>query len=357
MDSSSDPALCPHCGRLLATSPSADAAVVFGSVASQTVETLVPATHCGDEPGYRPGGHNGFILAERPTGPEDGSVMIPPGLSQSDDSEPAPIDGSSEFDPLNSPIAADPILEVFAASGPDGEKPTSGEKELIPVDPRSASVDEEARATPWPFLLLASYASAMTIAVAWLLWHGHARKVAQGDTLPVPARATSSRDLRPLPPERRTSIHKPLRVGSLEITPLELTQSPVRLVWTDSDGDRRFEKGPESLVLRLLFKNVGSDESFAPLESAWVRRADSGEGDAFLINDSGIIEVFPLALASEKAIVGQKFPLLKPGEEAETIVVAEAGSISSPATWRLKVRVNGDRTAVIGVDVRPEDVK
>ena len=353
--------LCPHCGRSLATAPPGDVgALVFASEASQTMETEVPVTHCGDDSARREEGSDGFVLSNPRNGNGHGSGWVgkPAGESAAPAAHPLFPD-SDEFQshPGAGLPASDPLFDVFAeatAPGPSGSGST-------PI-PSPTTDEHDASGPSWPLVLLGSYASAMTLAVAWLLWHGYGREATARDTLPAPSRAEIGRQPPPppLPDERRASLGKTLRVGSLEVTPLALRRQPVRLEWSQADGERGEEVGPECLVLRLRIKNVAGDETFAPMERAAILRPDSGAGESFLQVDSGAIEPFPLAVASEKRIVGQSFAELKPGEVVETILVSEADGperFVTPGTWRVKLRVTPDQLATIGVDLRPDEVQ
>ena len=338
-----DQPACPHCGRPFDSE--SDNTLVFASEPSQTIETIVPPTFTGDDgPDFEA---RAEIAREAPS---PNGVHDRPGYSLpsgSGDAEPA---GSSEFDALAAPVA-DPILDVIAQA--EAEAPGAA------AEP-SGTRDEEPPGSSLAMVLLGSYASALTIAVAWLLWHSYARGQFEPDTLPPKAAARESSALAPLPPERVAALGKTLRVGSLEITPLTLVKRTVRLTWMVSEGRHRMEPGPETLVLRVRIKNVSKDETFAPLELAFLRRPDSGAGATFLAVGNRVVEGFPLAVASERSILGQVTPTLKPGESVETLVACDPEGkdrLTEPGTWRIKLRVNPEQTVAIGVAVGPEDVR
>ena len=339
------PLNCPHCGLPLPTEFIAEQdPIVFASLPSQTIETLLPATFCGDE---SPGGQPGSPVVSDVTLPDQPILR---------DSAEFSLNGSGEFDPLASPVA-DPLLDVFATADPDAKvaAPASSQAKI------SLSIDEEAPPPSWPFVFLASYASAMTIAVAWLLWQGRGQVAIPNDTLPKPSRtdqAKESNRIEPIPAAYRIDLEKTLTVGSLEFTPLTFRLGSVWQEFIGADGERMRADSPQCWILKVAIKNVSKKDSFAPLDLAFLRESDSGKAESFLEIARSRLESYPLAMSSERSIVGQTFPILKPGESVETLLATEPSAreaMSSGGVWRIPLRIAPDRIVTIGVNLARQD--
>ncbi len=70
--------------------------------------------------------------------------------------------------------------------------------------------------------------------------------------------------------------------------------------------------------------------------------------------------MFPLAVDSEWAIVGQEFTTLQPGDTVETFVAAGPGSgqkLPPEMTWRVRLRTGVYRTDMLGVPFSKDEVR
>lgn len=318
------------------------------------------------------------VSGEPPAVPPDGSQAAAPGgdkTAQADvlqalgtlhlDGDPAaPISVSS------SDVIAGLDLNASAAPGaPDGH-----DRRPEPA-PSPEEDDEDDDLTPhgtsWATLLLASYASAVTLGLFWVLWTGRrirddAPEVSPpAETRPDPGlRANKSRNVippKPIADEYLAALGQMVRLGQIEATPLGLTSGPVKL---ERNFNRRETKagGKDALRLRLRLRNVSKDVILAPFDEAFVRDRLGDEPDSMIETgaDRPAIAMYPLAVESEWAIVGQRFHELKPGEEFETEVVSVADAVSKMApemTWRVRLRTDINHTDDFGVRFRPEDVK
>jgi hypothetical protein len=307
--------------------------------------------------------------------------------------------GSATFDVAPGLVSPDPILRALA------EASSSSPPEDAPVEPKLASprapvssstaspdpldvlrLDDTAPRRPavpdrpasqedvvieyvngpnWPMVLLASYASAATLALIWWVVLPRLRGRNDVDTMATPSpaivaarRADRSHKVEPtapIPADRLTTIGQPLTLGSLEITPIDVARTDVNLRRASlGGGGEEKEGGTGAMALRLRLRNTSDDTVFVPLDEAFVRDRDDGLSDSFVELDSGErIYLYPLSVDSEWSIVGQDFPALKPGEARETRVVTAADfpSTSSGMTWHLKLRTGLKETAVIGVKV------
>ncbi len=221
----------------------------------------------------------------------------------------------------------------------------------------------------WPMVVLASYASAVTLALIW--WVVVPRLGGRSDvdnfSAPPPAavgtrRADRSRKVEaaaPIPADRVTTLGKPVMIGSLEVTPLDVARTDVRLRRSALSGEGEVKDGGSgAMALRLRLRNTSSDAVFAPLDEAFIRDRDDGLSDSFVeLDGGGRVYLYPLPVDSEWSIAGQDFPDLKPGESKETRVVTAADfpPTSSGMTWRLKLRTGLEDSAVVGVKVPGTD--
>jgi hypothetical protein len=219
--------------------------------------------------------------------------------------------------------------------------------------------------------LLASYASAVTIGLIWVLWgHRAHRESVEPDPFP-PAdnatdpgqRADQSRKLvppSPLPADRVARLGQTIRAGALEVTPLGISSGPVILRHAIKVAEMR-RGGERALALQVRIENVSTDSIFSPMDEAFLRERGRGVLDSFI--ESGPkrqIAMFPLAVVSEWSIVGQEFRELRPGETYETLVVSApdvAGDLGpDELIWRIRLRTDVDQTETVGVRFRPNDV-
>ena len=214
----------------------------------------------------------------------------------------------------------------------------------------------------WFLLVLLSYSSAVTLALAWVLWTGMASRSTErpaarasqssGEPLSKSAESEASLALPPIPDENLTILGKAIRVGDLEITPLEIVATTLQLVRAIDSSDVRDEES-ESLVLRFKLTNISKDHTFAPLEAALIREQNSPlDCSHIAIAGGGRIRLFPLAVDSEWVIAGQSFEVLKPGETVETVLASEPIRSARPSgemTWRVRLRIGPYRSDIVGV--------
>jgi hypothetical protein len=242
-----------------------------------------------------------------------------------------------------------------------------------PDSPPGPQADEEEAAAPgisWPIVLLASYASALTLAVGWLLWTGRSLRWAdRSDAEPAsssPLTATGRSGKfglgetgPPLPEPNLVRLGSTVAQGDLEVTPRSIVRRELELVHLEGTSGERREAAP-ALVLTLGLRNRSGTQAFAPLDPALVRDTSLAVDQSFIERQGGQkISMFRLATESEWSIDGQAFPTLKPGETAETLVVSEPvrlSDLSSPLIWHVKLRTSAFQTNVVGIRFRPEDV-
>lgn len=258
------------------------------------------------------------------------------------------------------PDAAFPAIKLDAPPArPSRLKAALSEDTRRPDDD---DVEYDDRRTLWTTVLLASYASAITMAFAWTLMKERPRdnSAAPGDApvaQPEPARQASlSKKVEPPEPilgEHFAKLGEPLRVGSLEITPIEVRRENVSLqrANTFNNTDRR-DGGKKALVLRLKLRNTSADSVFAPLDQAYLRERGKEVVDTFVETAKGEkVYPYPLAVDSEWSIVGQDFTELRPSESRTVAIVSAPDAppdSDGPFTWRVRLRTGIDRTDAIG---------
>ena len=350
---------CPHCGATLAIEPGAPS----------------PSKNLPGEPGPREDADAEPDLPRVPLlapGSNDDSFLNSPMGGGLTAAEPDPILG--EFVTPSSSRSASRVLEEphkgrSSANFPslNFDAPSStGSGKAPRIDPAGSEEYEEpeGRRSPWTFVLLASYASAVTLALGWALMKVRGREQAEvvaqppSVTLPDSARqAGLSGKVEPPEPilgELFTTIGQPLKVGSLEVTPIEVKREDVAL--ERSNVYAKPEKkagGKKAIFLRLRLRNLTKDTVFAPLDQAYLRERGKQVVDTFL--QAGVddrIYPYPLAVESEWSIVGQDFSELRPGESRVVAVVSAPEvpqDVSSPLTWRVRLRTGIGRTNTIGI--------
>ncbi len=339
--------LCPHCG---ATMPPSSAIAQGDTIAPDgpdfPEDDVPPVTLLAS-------GSNDDLFRARPA-LENGGVAV----------SPDPILG--QFVPDRSgprtPSTADSFPKIDLDRRPTGparpEFPTEDEPD------EDEDEDEPAAGTPWTTVLLASYASATTIALGWFLLTQRGREPRPEepppavDSRPEPGRQASlSRVIeppKPLPEDRIATLGQPLKVGALEVRPVDVRRQDVVLQRVDFSGRTAKQQagGKDAFVVRLRLRNLSRDLAFAPIDQAFVRER-GGVVDSFVETASGAkIYPYPLALESELSIVGQDFAQLRPGE-SRVVAIATApdapGDDQGPFLWRIRLRTGLDQVESIGV--------
>jgi hypothetical protein len=230
--------------------------------------------------------------------------------------------------------------------------------------------DDQPPRTNWPLLLVSSYASALTLGFLWFFWTGRSLPP-QRPAEPVTAEAVfdpTSRtsvtspaggEPQPLPIHDLVDLGKTLRLGDLELRPLSIMHRPVYLYRLEgATGEERERQ--DSLVLTLRLTNRSETRAFAPLDRSFIRDTGAAEDHTYIESSDGRrIPMFQLAAESEWSIQDQEFPVLKPGQTAETIIVSEpvpSTRLSGRLTWRVKLRTRTYQTNVAGVRFSASDV-
>ena len=263
-----------------------------------------------------------------------------------------------QFDPTPKPAAVPPSDHPLTAVASPRIAPSAGEDEEEDDDE-----PEESR-TGWSRVLLASYASAVTLGLVWFVMKDRALESSRPAVAPARAEKTQSpitgnlsKTVQPPEPilgEHFAKLGKPIKIGSLEITPLDVKRQGIKLQRTNLIASPEFrEEGKKALVLRLKLKNLSNDAVFAPLDPAYLREGGEKRVDTFVTTADGeIVYPYRLAMESEWSIVGQDLKELRPGE-SKIVAIATAADAppdeAGPFTWRIRLRTGIDRTDLIGL--------
>jgi len=224
--------------------------------------------------------------------------------------------------------------------------------------------EPEGRRKSWTTVLLASYASAATLGLVWLVMKDRAKdkkEVVQSRPAAVvtqsPRQAGLSRKVEPPEPilgEYFAKMDQTLLVGDLEIKPVEVKRQDITLLRSVpfAKADRK-NGGRGALVLWLKLRNVSKEAVFAPLDQAYLREGGKEIVDTFIETENNErIYPYPLAIESEWSIEFQDFRVLRPGESRKVAIVSAPDAppnSSGPFTWRVRLRTGINRSDVIGV--------
>jgi hypothetical protein len=318
-----------------------------------------------------------------PHGPAAGAkgpAPLPPVESQA-------LDALAGLDPAGKPGAPSPPVAGLSPSSYDAVKgldldvrpSAKRRRKRVPADQDDDALDDDgapaAPWTPWALMLLASYASAVTLGLIWVLWTGrHVPETVEPDLMPAaPAdtrpdpglRADRSRQFAPptiLPAAHIVTLGETVQLGQVAATPLAVFSGRVQLERQYFSKRETRRAGENALKLLLRLRNVSKDRVIAPLDEAFLRDRPRADPDSYIETSKGgpPIGQFQLAVESEWSIVGQEFRELRPGEVLETMVVSDRDALARKApemTWRIRLRTDIDHTDDLGVRFRDSDIQ
>jgi hypothetical protein len=260
-------------------------------------------------------------------------------------------------------------LDITFSPSPDlAPAPTRAQAPARLGSPAVAS--DTAPRISWPLWLVSSYASAVTLALGFVLLTGRGLRTPDpaaspedvADTKAAASSANVSRPapvMSPLPAPNVTGLGQSVRLGDLEVTPRSIARRPVALLRLQGEADDQRESSPV-LVLSMELANRSASSAFAPLDISLVRDSIPTVDQSFIDVPGGRhIAMFRLAVESEWSIQDQVLPTLQPGETAQTIVVSEPvemTGLTGTMTWHVKVRTAPFRTDVLGVRFTSDQV-
>lgn len=290
----------------------------------------------------------------------------PPAFSPQEDA-PAPL-----FDPNAAPVAAAPKQPEPPAEEAPPEPATTESKEAkseanttttsknpTTTKAKPASGEGEGR-SQLLWLVLISYASAITLALLFLLFRDATSKPQphQLESLPDVAPLEEGQFLHypvdaPLPPGHVLPLGEKQRLGNIEIEPLRVTKEPVEFVHYSGNTKKQKPASGEVLKLWLRLTNVSQDQQIAPLDAELLfTRKLTSDGRLVANNfvyreedkdeNGPFVYVFDHPLTSDWDLAGQQLGhVLQPGESIEVFIPSdEAGlaQLSGECLWRIQLR-------------------
>ncbi len=281
------------------------------------------------------------------------------------------IDAAEPVSSLDSLSLSEHELGIAFSPSPDTQPSSHQPAAGSPEPAGEMQAEAVAPRISWPLLLVSSYASALTLALGFILWTGRGPSrlgFSTSSIEPVPGThgaspgrgASRTGDVPlPLPAPNLTDLGRPVRLDELEVTPRSIARRPVELLRLQGTAEGERESSP-TLVIILELANRSTASTFAPLDPAIVRDPLPAVDQSFIEVPGGRrIAMFRLAIESEWSIQDQVFPALQPGETVETILVSEPvamADLKGTMTWHVRLRTAPYRTDVLGVRFSVEDV-
>lgn len=378
---------CPHCGAHLnvadpnapteapAPQPAVEApapAVVEGPVPAETpapAQTSVPSFDLNPVANETAPDFSSGFPGFDPNAPIPGQAFSPESAAVETTPDPAAVTDTAPPD-LEPAMVEVPETGTSSASPP---APPPTESATAPAEfavaetgfsQTSASPASRGSVSKRTFLLVASYASAMTIAAVWLLMRVLNPTANNLESLPdlEPKRDRSGQiglnlvpEDAPMPLGHELKLGDEQRFGNLKVTVLRVTRGPVE--FTHYDPASTATKDPVSGVLKLWlrFENLSEDQSIAPLRSLVFKR-DSTDIDRERANnfvcrvsekkkDGQRLLVYDHVLSGEWDIRDMKVDEeIPPGGSLETFIPTTPDGVDAlfgadePLVWRVHFR-------------------
>jgi len=248
-----------------------------------------------------------------------------------------------ELPPISHDLGDETLADVAI---PVGQVPSSSVVETRPHHGGS-----------WVTILLIGYASAATLACAYLFYQWRHPNPHALESLPdkPPLEQHEAFLWTPIdsqmPLGHTLQLGQQQRFGNILVEPLRVERGPLTFSHFSGNAQRR---GPSKPVLKLWFRftNVSNDQTIAPLDASLVfdRRLDDGRmlANNFVCrrgdkpNNGPVVFMFDEPPASEWDLVGQRLGTpLAPGESLETyLATTEEGieDMSGELLWRVHLR-------------------
>jgi hypothetical protein len=215
-----------------------------------------------------------------------------------------------------------------------------------------------ARSSGLGLILLISYASAMTIAVIFLLLErqnaGPDRHQLEDlrDPVDEDGNVRIFRRDSELPPGHVLTIGESRQFGHIRVEVLRVTREPVEFTHYSGDAGRTQAESPPVLKLWLKLTNTSADQQIAPLDALLLYKREMNTKGELVSNtflapvgrelEGPVVFNFPIAASSEWDLAGQNLSQrLAPGESRETYIPSDTegiGQLSGELVWRLQLR-------------------
>ena len=272
--------------------------------------------------------------------------------------------------------AAATSAAVDAGAAGFGETPSGPVAPALPtvLDAAAARAAEAAasqqKVLTMLLLLVGSYASAVTLALIYLLLAGRTHPLESlPDLKPPPKKGdvTVSDYISPvndLPSGHVLKLGQSQRFGSLRLTPVKVTRGTVKFKpHSEQSALELFDTEP-LLKLWLKFENVSNDQTFSPLDELLVfKRSKQNRGKKVFANNflaatgnrkqlKSIFRVYDLPTDGDFAMIGQKLNTeVSPGKTWQTFVPSEedAVELKGDVVWRVHFRKGYHPASLRGV--------
>lgn len=227
------------------------------------------------------------------------------------------------------------------------------------------SIETPARSVPtstgvprFLFLVVASYASAVTLALIYLLYRGTST-LDLPDVVPQFNKNGKAAwrwvDEKPLPVAYRLKLGESKQYGNVMVTPLKVTQAPLQFVHF---SDQKQQKPPTTVpVLKLWvkFQNVSNDQTFPALDEQLLYERANDKDNAAQVKANNYVcqlseckrlgkrvPVYALPINGEWMLKDQNLNSpIAPHQAWETYIPSndeELSSLKGPLTWRVHFR-------------------
>jgi hypothetical protein len=236
------------------------------------------------------------------------------------------------------------------------------------------------------FMIVTSYASAMTIAAIWLLTRVLNPTSNNLESLPdlEPAKSSDGElgynvpEDASMPAGHLLTIGEERRFGNLKVTPVKVTRGPLEFEHYDPQSTATREPVAGVLKLWLKFENVSEDQSIAPLRSLLFYRdsrdIDNERSNTFVSRESeknkdgSRLLVYDHNLSGDWNIVGLNFEEeIPPGESVELFVPTTSDGVDGlfgsdeSLVWRVHFRKgyspkNFGVTTLVEINFKEDDV-
>jgi hypothetical protein len=249
---------------------------------------------------------------------------------------------------------------------PAAEQPAAEKTKARPAKTPAVQNSETTESVPAPlsqnlaWILLISYASAVTLALLYLvLFGGPTWRPHQLESLPdvapePPNQLTFIPPHQSLPPGHVLRLGESRRFGNIEVEPVRVTWEPVE--FTHYSGATRTQPPPTAPVLKLWlrFTNRSTDQQIAPLDAPllfkFVANPQGGleYSNQYLYPRRGKVQpedrvaIFRHSIHADWDLAGQNLGReLAPGESVEIFIPsADDGTadLQAPVAWRVQLR-------------------
>ena len=301
-----------------------------------------------------------------------------PSASVDDITRTIDIPESAEVHPSTFSVPDHAVAQAatFQLERPAVEVPPKPVPTPIAATPAKAAVSqpESTGVSSTLFMLVVSYASAMTLACLYLVYQSRTAHLYNDKLESLPDYNTGAADGKktslitvppgtPMNPLHTLKLGESQRYGSLKVTPVKVTRDLVELVHYDAAEQAKNPMPPKGPVLKLHLKieNVSQDQTFVPLDFSLVNSRLEEAKRLGVFRSSNFVcpvsskadnstHVLPMDLieGSSWDLKDQKLGTeLKPGETLETYIATTVEGIDQllgDLIWRVHFRKGLNRS-------------